>query len=296
MPRGKKGADQGRDSQLDIRAARQRARQLLKQANRDVRSVRHDVAQLKKAGLVAKRVNARSYLPTKYMLRKIERNRDILSGEAVAVPAPKNVREKYAGIFEPRGSTLIVPKEHAEQKTRISRGLVEFRTPLKNGEMVRLTLPFKATDMENVANKLLADPTLDGMKRPDELFGFRLYGHNMQSFGFPNVEELADYILTRYSHLFSGKNGREGVKHFQLFRFKSRNSQMRPSPEDEKLYNPGRRKKKRDNRFIIEKRLDRDAARKARKREKETPEQRKARLDYQRRYQAQYRQRKWEGE
>lgn len=302
MPRTKKGAGRSRPSQgvigaqAQVKAAQKRARELLKKAGRDVRSVRHDVAALKKAGLASKSLDVRRYQPSKYMLRKIEQNRDVLRGEAIAVPAPKDIRKKYAGIFEPRGSHLIVPKDHAKEKAKISRGLVEFRTPLKNGEMIRLTLPFKATDMEGVANKLLADPSLNGMKRPNELFGFRLFGHNMNTIGFPNTEELADYILRNYAHLFSGKNGREGVKYFQLFRFRSKRSQMKEGPEDQKLYHPRRRKEYsgRERDFIIKKRLERDAARKRKLRERENPAQRAKRLEEQRIRQAQYRQRKWE--
>lgn len=301
MPPSKKGAGKARgsqqlkDTQQQIRAAKKRARELLKKANRDVRSVRHDVSALKKSGMVSKRVDVRRYLPTKYMLRKIEQNRDILSGEAVAVSAPKTVREKYTGIFEPRGSHLIVPREFENQKTRISRGMVELRRDLRMGEEVRLILPFKATDMEAIANKLLADPTLNGMKRGNELFGFRLFGHNMNTIGFPNTEELADYILRNYAHLFSGKNGREGVKHFQLFRFRSRRSQMKEGPSDEKTYSPRRKEYSgRERDFIIKKRLERDAARKAKQRARENPEQRRQRLAAQRIRQAQLRQRKWE--
>lgn len=304
MPRTKKGAGKGSSSQGEIdpkaaiAAAKKKARELLKKAGRDVREVRHDVAALKKHGLVSKRLNVRSYLPSKYMLKKIERNRDVLSGQMVAVRAPKKVREKYThkGIFEQRGSTLIVPREYANQRTRITRGLVEISRELRMGEEVRLVLPFKATDMEGIAKNLLSDPTLNGMKRPDELFGFRLFGHNMNTIGFPDVEEFANYILTNYAHLFSGKNGREGVKHFEMFRFKSRDSQLTETPEEGRIYSPRPRRKAMEKDFIIRKRLERDARRKAKQRERENPEQRKKRLDEQRRRQARLRQRKWEEE
>lgn len=300
MTRKKKPVIAGSKSQQqNVNAAKKKARELLKRAGKDVKTVRHEVAQLKKAGLVASRLNVRSYLPSKYMLRKIAQNRDVLSGEVVAVKAPKNVRRKYTskGVFEERGSTLIVPRDYQNQRTRISRGLVEVSRDLKLGEEVRLILPFKSTDMEGLAHKLMADPTLDGMKKPNELFGFRLFGHNMNTIGFPSHEELAQYILTHYSHLFSGKNGREGVKHFELFRFKSRSSQLRESPESGRIYTPRKRKEYsgRERDHVVKKRLERDAARKAKQRARENPEQRKRRLDEQRIRQAQLRQRKWEG-
>lgn len=304
MPGPRKGAGAGKpsqgvkDAQAAVRDAKKKARALLKSANKNIREVRHDVAQLKKAGLVSKRVEVRSYQPTRYMMSKIRKNADILSGEMIAVPAPKKVREKYTkkGIFEQRGATLIIPRDYANQKTKINRGLVEISRELQFGEEVRLVLPFKAADMEGIAHKLKDDPSLDGMKRPDELFGFRLFGHNMATIGFPDVNEFADYILTHYAHLFSGKAGREGVKHFEMFRFKSRNSQMNPGAEDERIYSPRKKRRRGNSDFVIRKRLERDAARKQKARAKETPAERKARLDYQRRYQAQKRQRQWNEE
>jgi hypothetical protein len=304
MPRSKKSAGKGRTSQgvkdakTLVNDAKKKARQLLKKAGKDVRTVRHEVAELKKAGLASKRIDVRRYLPSRYMLRKIELNQDVLSGKAVAVPAPKTVRDKYRGIFEPRGSRLIVPKEYANQKTRITRGLVELRRDLRMGEEVRLILPFRAADMEGVAHKLLDDPTLNGMKRPNELFGFRLFGHNMNTIGFPNTEELADYILRNYAHLFNGKDGRESVKHFQLFRFRSRRSQLKPGPEDEKIFFRKRRRDSsgREQSFIIQKRRERDAARKRKLRAKETKAEHQARIEAQRIRQRQTRQRKWEDE
>jgi hypothetical protein len=304
MPRTRNGAGKGaasqgvKDAKAKANQLKKRVRLLLKKAGKDVRTVRHEVSELKKAGLVSKRVRVPSYQPSKYMLRKIEQNRDILSGEAVAVPASKTIRQKYTGIFEPRGSRLIVPREYSNQKTRITRGMVELRRELRMGEEVRLVLPFRAADMETVAHKLLDDPTLNGMKRGNELFGFRLFGHNMNTIGFPSTEELADYILRNYAHLFSGKDGREGVKHFQLFRFRSRRSQLREGPEDQKTYAPRKRKEYsgREHAFVIRKRLERDAIRKQKLRAKETPAEHTKRIEAQRIRQRQHRQRKWEDE
>lgn len=299
MRRGKSG-DKSRASQ-EVKAAQAQARkydktarELLKKAGTDIKAVRKDVAKLKKAGIVSSRIDARKYVPSKYMLSKIRKNADILSGQVIPVRAPKSVREKYTtkGIYEQRGSVLIVPREYEKQRTKISRGLLEVSRSLAWGEEKRLILPFRATDMEAVAHKLKADPTLDGLKEPDELFGFRLFGHNMNTIGFPSADELADYILTHYQHLFSGKNGKAAVKEFQLIRFKRKDSQLTDGPEEYKKYSP--RKYKPENDWQMNRRLMRDAARKAKAREKETPEERKNRLDRQRVRSAQNRQRKFD--
>ena len=285
MPSNRRGAGSRAQSQA-VRSAqksasetRKQIKKLLANANKDIRQVRSEVSKLKKAGIISARIDARNYQPSRYMLSKLRKNADIIAGDVIAVKAPKDVRQKYAekGLFEQRGSVLIVPRESAGQRARIKRGLIETTRPLKYGEEIRLILPFKAVDMEGVANRLKSDPTLDGLKNPDELFGFRLFGHNMATIGFPDADELADYILTRYAHLFSGKNGSAAVKQFVLFRFKARDSQLSDGPESAKVYSP--RKKRQENAWSYNKKLLRDAARKKKERNRETESERKARLD-----------------
>lgn len=303
MSRSSKGAGSKasrqavKDVNVDIKAIREKSRQLLAKVGKDIRAVRKDVSTLKKSGLVSKRVNAASYFPTKYMLNKIEKNRDVISGEAVAVRASKDVRSKYVnkGLFEQRGSSLIVPKEYSNQKTRISRGMVEISRPLKRGEERRLILPFKATDMEQVATKMLENPEFENMKEPDELFGFRMYGHTMETFGFPNLEMFAEYVLQNYKHMFKGKKGKEGVKHFELVRFKNNTSLVPEGPQEAKFYSPRPPRTKTQD-WLYHQKMQRLANKKRKDRAKETEAERKARLEYQRQYAARKRQAKFLGD
>lgn len=278
----------------DVKAIQKHAKELLRKAGKDLRQVRSEVSALKKVGIVSSKIDARRYLPSRYMLSKLRKNADILSGEMIAIKAPKKVRAKYVekDIFEQRGSALVVPRYYKDQKTKISRGMVEVSRRLKQGEEIRLILPFKATDMEDVANKLLVDPTLDGLKHGDELFGFRLFGHNMATYGFPDAADMADYILKRYAHLFSGKNGQAAVRNFELFKFKRDGSRLSEGPEANKQYTP--RKKEYATDWYKQRKMERDAKRKKKERSKETPEQKKARLDAQRIRSAQNRQRKFD--
>lgn len=302
MPRSRKGAGKGASRQdvkaiqQDVKALRKQARELLKKSGKNLREFRREVAALKKAGIVSPRVVASKQEPTRYMQRKVRSFADVLRGEVVAVKAPKAIRRKYSekGVFEERGSVLIVPRESEGQRTRITRGLVEVVHQLKMGEQIRVILPFHATDMEAVAHRLKSDPTLDGLKRPNELFGFRLFGHNMDTIGFPDGESLGNYILDRYGHLFSGKAGREGVKHFELFRFRSRRSQLPPAAEDRKIYAPrGKKRRKQERDWVSDRRKERDAKRKQKARDRETPTQRRKRLEYQKDYAARKRQEKF---
>ncbi len=293
--RTRKGAASAGESQVakEVRRLNKEVRHLLANARKDIRQVRGEVSQLKKVGIVSKRIDARNYIPSKYMLSKLRKNADVLSGDVIAVPAKAKVRKAYVskGLFEQRGGSLIVPREYANQRTRINRGMVELTRSLAMGEERKLILPFKPADMEGVAHRLQDDPTLDGMKQPDELFGFRLYGHNMNTIGFPTAEELADYILKNYAHLFNNKNGKSAVKHFQLIRFRARHSQLSDAPEEGRIYTP--RKKRPQNDWQYNRKLQRDAARKAEQRDRETPEEYEKRILSQRARSAKNRQQKF---
>jgi hypothetical protein len=284
-----------KDAQTLVRDARKRAQELLKKAGLNVKDVRRDVRTLQKAGLASARLDVKHYQPSRYMISKLKRNVDIITGKAVAIVAPKDIRQKYAatGTFEERYGKLIVPRDYEHQRTRISRGLVEVTGRLKWGDERRIILPFKAADMQDVAFKLQTDPTLEGLKNPDELFGFRLFGHSMATFGFPDAAMLADYILTHYAHLFKGNNGREGIRHFELIRFKSRGSRLEDGPESEKIYAP-RKKPKPVKDWLYNRQLRKDALRKRRERDKETAQEKAERVEKQRIRQAILRQRKFD--
>lgn len=274
------------DINKQIKEAKAKAKALLAKANTDIRAVRRDVAALKRAGIVSKRIDVRSYQPSRYMLNKIKQNADILKGDAIAVKAAPAVRKKYreAGTFETRGATIIVPKDRANQRAKISRGLIETITRLKNGEERKIILPFKGKDLKDIAERLATDESLNGLKDPLELFGARIFGHNMSSgFGFPDADELANYILTNYNHLFSGKNAQAALQNFELVRFVADDSTMSQGPSDNKsIDDEYRNRNKQGNQWAIEQRKKRQALRKQKMRSKETPEQTTRRLAEQR--------------
>lgn len=259
--------------------------------NQALRTFRTNVAKLKKKGVVSKRVDARKQAPTRYMRAKVRKFQDVLSGQSIAVKAKKSIREKYttAGIFEERGSFLIVPKENARSRARIKKGrdLIEIITPLKFGEEREVVLPFKATDMLDLAQKIQDNKSVDDLKKGDEQFAFRLFGHNSRK-GFVDREEFADHVLRNYRHLFSGRNGATAIKHLSVIRFKGYADQV-PAADpnspyfEEPIFDKPRRDSKPKvigtyERQILKKR----AAKKRKTRANETPERRAKRLADQR--------------
>ena len=274
----------------------------------ELKSFRSAVAKLKKKGVVSKRVDARSQEPTRYMRSKVRSFEDVLTGRSLAVKAPKDIRQKYidAGVFQARGSFLIVPKEDARSRARIKKGrdLVEITTPLRWGEEHEIVLPFKATNMMDLANKISENKNFDELKRPDEQFAFRLFGHNSRK-AFVNGQEFADHVLRNYQHLFSGKKGLQAIRHLSVIRFKGYGEEVpEPNPNspyyEEPTTNTRRkidrkgRNTKRDT--FLNQRRAKDASRKKKARAAESPSQRKQRLEAQRLRSARNRQRKFDEE
>lgn len=256
-----------------------------------LKEFRSKVAKLKKKGIVSAKVDARSQRATKYMRAKVRKFEDVLSGEAIAVKAKKNVREKYtsSGVFAERGSFLIVPKEHEKSRARIKKGkdLVEIITPLKWGEEREVVLPFKATNMLDLAHKLQANPNIDDLKKGDEQFAFRLFGHNSRK-AFVDHQEFADHVLRNYKHLFSNTKGQPAIRHLSVIRFKGYGDEI-PDSEETPIYDKPRRMDasgRNSGRLGTYERqkLKKRAADKRKRRANETPEQREIRLAKQREY------------
>jgi hypothetical protein len=296
-------ARKGKDSltksiNQDVKSIKKHQRELLKRANKSVREYRHELSILKKVGIASAKIDARKHTPTKYMLSRIRKFSDVVRGEVNVVRAPKAVREKYTskGLLEERGSFLIVPKDSNNQKARLRKGMIAKYKPLRNGEERKIILPYKATDLEQLAQRIRDNADdIDKMKEPTEQFGFQLYGHN-SLIGEPDADHLASYILRNYSHMFKKK---DSLKEFVLIRFKNRFGRPLSEPfSGERKYSvrqPLDPRNPRD-RMILENRKEKRAKRKAAQRARETAEQREKRLSKQRIYQRQYLQKKFEEE
>lgn len=272
-------------------------------SGQDLKKFRSDVAALKRKGIVSSKVDARKQGATKYMRAKVRKYQDVLNGTAIAVPAPKSVRDKYVekGVLEARGKMLIAPREFENQRARLRKGLVQVSRKLKNGTEEYVILPFRPVDMPDLIQQLKSDPSLDGLKNPDEFFAFRLFGHNAVD-AFPDMEDLANHVEQNYKHLFNGSASVDAVKHITFQRFKSAGNKLQPNPNpgsEPKLstYMPrtnstGRNANASGTYEDNKKRVA--AAKKAKARASETPAERAARLKANAIRTAQYKQRKRE--
>lgn len=223
------------------------------------------------------------------MRAKVRKYADVLEGRAIAVKAPKSVRDKYttSGALEARGQYLIAQKEFENQRAKLRKGMLELRRRMKNGQEEQVILPFAITSIPDLIRQLREDDTLNGLKNGDELFSFRIYGHNAR-IGFEDNIAFANHVENHYKHLFSPKASKDAIRHLTFQRFKpdSNSTGLRNNVEsgEPKTYAKGYEKANAKGRsgntqkdFYQLKKDQVKAAKKRSARAKETPEQTEAR-------------------
>lgn len=253
---------------------------------------RSEAAILKEQGVLSNRVNARKNI-SRATRTKINKFRDVLEGKFVVVKRTKalppkrykQIRDEYRakgmfaepnGLIQERGSLLLVPKPYERMKAQLERsGKVRVTRHLKNGREEYVIFPYNPHDLPDLVETLQTDPTINGLKQPDEHFSFRLNGHNAR-FSFTTAQQMADY-MQRYNP--------DNVVTLTFQRFYIDGwpaNERNPFEGDEpKLYSPradpsyGRygREDRNARRRVSKFTRSKDAARKAAARKAETPEQ-----------------------
>lgn len=266
-----------------------KAKQLLKAAKLETKEYRKELAALKKQGIVSKYIDARTHKPTRYMLSKLRKYKDVATGHAMAIPSskiPKERRDKYIakGTARQQDKFLIVPKTAANQRADVVKGHLATYTKLGFGDERVIFLPYEAKDLNDIVKQLEDhESEINTLKEPNEQFGFQLFGHNAKR-GFVDADDLFKYLTQNYSHLLSSpKQAQEAFKEFVLIRFRNRKGVPEMEPYHGRKYY-GKKNERRDDTYYAGVLRKRAAVRKARLREKETPKQHEERLNKQREY------------
>lgn len=199
-----------------------------------LKTFRRNQSILKQKGLAKKGANEQK--PTKYAIAKQRKLSDVIEGRAAVIKAPRSVRNAYSekGIFQQFAGKLIVPKDLASQRVKITKGeFITMVTPLKNGQEETIIFPVNITDMMQVVQELKDNSSkYNSMLQGDEAFGFRLFGHNRID-SYPDIQDLIFTIETKYQHLFKDDNAQTTFQNFVLIRF---TGIMRDLPEAQKVY------------------------------------------------------------
>lgn len=108
-----------------------------KRRQSSLQKFRSEVAALKRAGLVSSKVDARTQRATPYMLKQVEKYRDVIDGKAKAVKTPKRADARtFADKFRVKGKTVVIPT-HGVARVRYSKKRNEFTaTETRRGKKV----------------------------------------------------------------------------------------------------------------------------------------------------------------
>jgi len=166
----------------------------------DLKKFRHDIATLKKRGLISG-VDARSATPTRKLKAAIERYDAVLSGKASAVRLNRKGLAEYKAlgkpyeIAKPKGlpPRVIVPHD-ANERVTVTHGKVRVSNP---AGIHRTILPTRFEDLEDYLMQLKRKKVPLGK---DEFLAFRFFGNRSHKF-FRSIDALVDY-LSHYVTVF----------------------------------------------------------------------------------------------
>jgi hypothetical protein len=292
------GSTGTRQVEKTLREIRARSKALLRRAELDVREYRKELVNLKKQGIVSKRIQPRSHQPTRYMLRKLKKFKGVATGHELAIPvqklSPHRARQyTEKGIASQVGDFLLVPKTAARQKADIFKGHIRTTTELRRGQEEVIKFPARLEDMHDVLNWLAEnEEMINQLKGSQGQLGFQLSGHNSRV-GLANVRELIKY-LQKYDgtdprlrgNIFNG-HSKQVVREFVLIRFRpGRGGKVQPTMDPYygvKRYSRGRgRGHDKQGMRGDEYRRQKERERKARQRMAESQEAHDARIEKQR--------------
>lgn len=301
MPRKKVvGSSNIRQVEIDIKAIRERAKRLLKNAQLDVREFRKELSNIKKAGIAYVKRDIRKQRPTRYAISKIKKFKGVAVGTEMAVPVKKLSPERLEELISSgRGKVtdrfFIRPKTAAKQRMDVYKDHIRTITDLGFGEEQIIYLRQDFFDMNEFLDWADAhSDELEKLKSKNDQFGFQIFGHN-SAVGFPFMGHKGDHkfhslvaYLSTYTHLLQNpRSSRAAIQEFVLIRFKRGRKSVGPQMDPyhgKKLYSKKRKATERERREANLYRLENQRNRTARARINETKADKEKRLAKQREY------------
>jgi len=135
---------------------REKSREMQKQSRAALKEFRRDIAKLKRAGIVSKKVDARSASMTRHLKRVRKDFAAILQGQAKTVRASKAVRDKYKSMgFKVAGDRIMTGVQKPDSRVRVNkRGEIVERIPTPRGPAKKITFPIAYSNMQEYLDGL----------------------------------------------------------------------------------------------------------------------------------------------
>jgi len=194
-------------------------------ADPGIKKFRHDVAILKRKGLISKSYDARSVNPTKYLKSQIKQWSEVIEGRATTVKVSKDNEKFYRqNGFDTKMGRVVVPIQ-PNQKVTATRGNFRLTTVGKSGSISSRNLTIEATSIPEWLEKLRANKV---QFADDEVLAFQYFGNSSRQFfsgnGKTRQQQLADFIERYPSMIEAAKKGGDAeaklIKSIHLYKIK----------------------------------------------------------------------------
>lgn len=182
-------------------------------AKENIRQFRKDIAALKRKGLITG-VDARSVQPTPHLRKLVSRFDDVLSGKATPVKLSKTETKnlKAAGYDVYKGRTIF--PHSAGEKVGVSHGHAKIRQP--HG-VSSVTIPVQYHNLDSYLKAIRKnEKTIDAMKKRDEYFAFRFYGHQSLAI-YRNIDLLIDDLM-HYEAVENARHSKSAKSMNEIYR------------------------------------------------------------------------------
>ena len=181
------------NSHLNIRGT---PKQDLTAARAELKQFRHDVAVLKRKGILTKsKYDARSVLPTKYLKSVIKEFADVLKGTATTVKVPKGKKDFYKQHdYKIRNNRVVVPVRPGEKVRATSKGITH-TVKGKGGSITTLSKHYDKSDLNLWKDQIRRD--FADLKKGESL-AFQYFGNN--SYGtYSTADQMIDILENHYT-------------------------------------------------------------------------------------------------
>jgi hypothetical protein len=151
------------------------AKEELKAARLQLKEFRHDVAILKRKGVLSNKYDARSVSPTKYLKSIIKQFSDVAEGKATTVKVSKTNKKYYQEKGFKTVNGRVVVKIKPNEKVISSHGNYSIQQTIGSLKITRRDLLINRTD---IATALFDLKTSKIKLKKNEAAAFQFYGNN----------------------------------------------------------------------------------------------------------------------
>ena len=208
-----------------------------------LKEYRNDLAKLKKAGLVDKSLNVRSAKPTPALTRKINKYKDVVSGDAKVYTVSKSQASKLKATGQTVVGNKLVLRAEPGTTAEYKKGLIHIK-PIGDQGFERIVFPVPFKNLRQWLRDAKKDPSLQNLKLPGDRFAFRYFGNNSYD-TFSDIDLLIEK-LERYENTEesleegSEEAQREVYRNIEIVRVKR--GKWKPSPKKPRKYKSYKRK------------------------------------------------------